>query len=549
MKDFIKITEYIELYELCKKELKALDSKITELLHKPDRDPKSMYAEFLQLSKPGDLQELALCLYRLKETLSQETENKDSILKALAKQVKDWIDVAEKVQYDKNELDEIRELIKDELDSKALDRFLRLSRLDNPTELLWHLKGYKATGKTDLPDKAKVQEKYKAQIESWFKRAEENEHKGNLAILKDKERDSLRKAVDKSSSSNKTFFVSYLSVLLYLIITVSNVTDEQFLLNKPVNLPWLNISIPLFGFFIFAPLIFLATHFNVIYNLIKHIELIHKFASFAGRRDMEVLERYQLSPFLFNYLVLHEFESEELSWKTRIPALLLSGVAYLILAFAPIGLLSFVQVRFSSYQDMGITSWHLVVLILDLVLVSYLFIKIFITSWEGLASKLSLGFHGLAILFVLIVSILNYYYLIEVLGLRNAPSIETLKSEFKESLRFKLFPRLSIRGKNLVEALPSDMVLMGAYISGEKNMDEVTLRHTKGIDVSGRNLVYLVLIECNITNANFKKAFLNGAVFFNTNIDKANFFNAEITGAQPEDELRTLKGINKFMDK
>jgi hypothetical protein len=542
-------TEYKELYELCKKELQSLDPEISKILYGSKEKTKSMYFEFMKLSKYGDLQVLALCLLRIKETLStKQSEEKEEILKALADQVKDWIDVAEKVQYDKSELDEIRDLLKKLKKKEWLDKFLKLSRLENPIELLWHLKGYKATKKTDLPDQDKVLARYEEQIESWFFRAKENEHKASMSILKDRERDSLRKAVDKSSSSNKTFFVSYLSVLLYLVITVSNVTDEQFLLNKPVKLPWLNIEIPLFGFFIFAPLIFLATHFNVIYNLMKHIELIHIFANFAGRKDMEKIERFQLAPFLFNYLVLHKYEAVVLSWQQRIPAIVLELVAWLVLVIAPTILFSFVQVRFSSYQDIGFTLWHFMLFALDMILVSYFFWKVFITSWKELANKVKLSFHALVLAFLLLANIWNMKYLNEVLSLRSASSVPVLDDDFKNSYRFKLFPRLSIRGKELVASQPGELIQLGGFITG-KDMEEFRAQNTKGIDAAGRNLIYAVFIECNITNANFKKSYLNGAVFFNTNIDRANFFNAEITDAQPQEELRALKGINKFREK
>jgi hypothetical protein len=71
----------------------------------------------------------------------------------------------------------------------------------------------------------------------------------------------LQSAVNDSSSRTAALWLSFLTFMAYLTMTVGAVTHEALLEQKPIKLPVLNVDLPLVGFFWIAPLFFLLFHF------------------------------------------------------------------------------------------------------------------------------------------------------------------------------------------------------------------------------------------------------------------------------------------------
>src|ERR1700692_455562 len=66
----------------------------------------------------------------------------------------------------------------------------------------------------------------------------------------------LQGAVNDSSSRAAALWLSFLTFMAYLTMTVGAVTHEALLRQKPIKLPVLNVDLPLVGFFWIAPLFF-----------------------------------------------------------------------------------------------------------------------------------------------------------------------------------------------------------------------------------------------------------------------------------------------------
>lgn len=61
--------------------------------------------------------------------------------------------------------------------------------------------------------------------------------------------DELKAQLDSSSALNRSLGLTFLAVLLYLLITVANVSDYMLLVgNSSVELPLVNIHIPVLAF-------------------------------------------------------------------------------------------------------------------------------------------------------------------------------------------------------------------------------------------------------------------------------------------------------------
>ena len=83
----------------------------------------------------------------------------------------------------------------------------------------------------------------------------------------------LRDAVDQAAAVGGALWISYIFVFLYLAIAAGAVTHKDLFFENAVNLPFLNVDLPLTGFFVLGPALFLIVHAYT---------LLH-FALLAGR--------------------------------------------------------------------------------------------------------------------------------------------------------------------------------------------------------------------------------------------------------------------------
>src|SRR5262249_30636044 len=80
--------------------------------------------------------------------------------------------------------------------------------------------------------------------------------------------DALRNSVVDAAGVGSGLWFSYLFVLLYLLIAVGSVTHRDLFLENPIKLPFLGVELPLIGFFVLGPLLFLIVHAYVLLHLV-----------------------------------------------------------------------------------------------------------------------------------------------------------------------------------------------------------------------------------------------------------------------------------------
>jgi hypothetical protein len=68
------------------------------------------------------------------------------------------------------------------------------------------------------------------------------------------EAEALASALNRSAERVQTLWLSFLIFMVYLAIATGTTTHRMLFLGSPLNLPVLNISLPLVGFYILAPL-------------------------------------------------------------------------------------------------------------------------------------------------------------------------------------------------------------------------------------------------------------------------------------------------------
>jgi len=175
----------------------------------------------------------------------------------------------------------------------------------------------------------------------------------------------LRSAVIDAAGVSFGLWVSYLFVLFYLLVAAGGVTHRDLFFENPVRLPFLNVDLPLKGFFWLGPALFLIVH---TYVLLHFVMLASKVGVFdvqlrAQIQDPEVRTRLrrQLPSNIFVQFLAGPPEVRD-----GIIGFLLWLIALISLVIGAVALLVFFQLQFLPYHDVWITWWQRIAVVVDL---------------------------------------------------------------------------------------------------------------------------------------------------------------------------------------
>ena len=160
----------------------------------------------------------------------------------------------------------------------------------------------------------------------------------------------LRDAVVDAASVGGGLWLSYLFVFFYLAIAAGGVTHRDLFFENPVKLPFLNVDLPLIGFFVLGPLLFVIVH---AYTLLHFTLLAGKVADFdaalrqqIGDEDTQARLRRQLPINIFVQFLAgpREARTGRIGWLLRL-------TTWISLVAGPILLLVFFQLQFLPYHN------------------------------------------------------------------------------------------------------------------------------------------------------------------------------------------------------
>jgi hypothetical protein len=180
----------------------------------------------------------------------------------------------------------------------------------------------------------------------------------------------LLHAVNSAGEAATTAWLIYLALAAYFTVALAGVTHKDLLLNTPIILPVLGISVALDRFFLFAPPLFILIHIGM---MMQYAILMRKAHAFLGvvrheEGDMDTSDapvhplRYELDG---NYLV------QFLAGPPYAPifAILLQVIVWLTLVMLAAIVLLYFQAAFLAYHDVTLTWAHRVYVLADLMLV------------------------------------------------------------------------------------------------------------------------------------------------------------------------------------
>lgn len=389
----------------------------------------------------------------------------------------------------------------------------------------------------------------------------------------------LQSAVNETSSRAAGLWLSFLTFMAYLTMTVGAVTHEALLRQTTIKLPVLNVDLPLVGFFWIAPLFFLLFHF---YLFLQLIILVRKVASFDAalgdavqtNEDGEEYRR-RLDTFLIvQFLIGAEEERKGLTAK------LLRSVAVITLVILPILLLLQFQLTFVPYHDAWVTWVHRIAVVIDIRL-SWVFWsairrgdgKIYFPevqfAWQGFFKrgefvknvKEMLGEFGLAIRSGFrssragfVASLGTIFASFFVFAFADEPIANIFKvpvpriSNNEIMLESKSLSDVVLHGRiNMVEGRPGSLFSNVLVVPGKKLVNDGSVdKDFPSWSLRGRNLSGAILIGSDLRSVDFTGANLRGAVLNRAQLAYAKFGCAGIYDPRrkprwPDDECTWLE--------
>lgn len=188
---------------------------------------------------------------------------------------------------------------------------------------------------------------------------------------------SLLEAVNNSSDTAHTAWLIFLGLMTYLMIAVAGVTHRDLLLETPVALPLLQVSIQQSQFFQFAPILLVLFHLGVVSQLVLLARKTLEFDRSVRRLEATELRTHPLRLELDNFFFVQAVAGPHRSY---VMSAFLHGMSWLTLVVLPVILLLFVQIRYLPFHDVTVTWAHRIALVADIGML--VLIGIFLTRAE-----------------------------------------------------------------------------------------------------------------------------------------------------------------------
>jgi hypothetical protein len=175
----------------------------------------------------------------------------------------------------------------------------------------------------------------------------------------------LERSLNDSATRISTIWVSYLIFALYLLVATGTATHRQLFLDEPLKMPVLNIDLPLYWFFVLAPVLFVLLHFYVLLQVLLLGRTAAAYNDAVNQAVKSPLHNASLRQRLANTLFAQIFAGSPreregwLGW-------LLKAMAWITLALAPICIVLAFQFVFLPYHSHFATWTHRLLVFVEL---------------------------------------------------------------------------------------------------------------------------------------------------------------------------------------
>lgn len=359
----------------------------------------------------------------------------------------------------------------------------------------------------------------------------------SLPPLADKANDlaALRDAVVESAGVGAGLWISYLGVLLYLLVAAGGVSHKDLFFETPAKLPFLSVDLPLVGFFVLAPGLFLIVHAYVL----LHFGLLSSKVSVFDRALRDQIEDITLRTQLRRQLpsnIFVQFLAGPRDVRDGLIGLMLWLIALITLVIGPVALLVFLNLQFLPYHDEAVTWWQRVAVGLDLLLVWLFWPRVaglghatedqagttgrMATVQRGLTWVVMYVLTGLSTLLLLVFATFPGEGLDSLLWPRDDPWMPNAMRSARVAL---ITGDVNPATRKPQSMWSNRLVLPGLNVLTEKKLDteEKLAAVPSSISLRNRNLNGAVLSGANLRKADLVGASLNGAFLIETDLSEA----------------------------
>jgi hypothetical protein len=180
--------------------------------------------------------------------------------------------------------------------------------------------------------------------------------------------DALERSLNDSATRVSMLWISFLVFGLYLVLAAGAVTDRQLLLESIVKVPGLNVDLPVVGFFLLPPVLFVIFHAYVLIQMLLLARTASVYNDALDRTVRVSIDNAAMRQRLTNTLFAQIFAGsprERGGWVGR----LLRFIAWITLAIAPVLVLLVFQFTVLPYHSHLITWTIRLLILLDLIAV------------------------------------------------------------------------------------------------------------------------------------------------------------------------------------
>lgn len=319
----------------------------------------------------------------------------------------------------------------------------------------------------------------------------------------------------------------FVTIMITLAALVGSTTHRVLFLEQPVRVPILGVEVPLLGFYVAAPVLFLVLHFH----LLAQMRLMaDKIAAYFRRAEQEAVDEPEVIPRAIRRL--DSFPLAQLlasRWRGE-RAVALSLMIWTTFAILPLTLLLFFQLRFLPYQDVWITWLHRGVLILDLAILWWLWpLSVVADHRRGRPRRVA----------TLAASVSSAALVVFSVGIATVPEEWLVDALPVAALRTPLFDG-EVDDQTLRPSTPFSrrIVLPNEILIPPEDLRAFREDLHKAMDLiqrttvlRGRSLKDAVLVGVDLRRADLSYARLQGARLSGAQIQGASFVDAQMQGA------------------
>ncbi len=363
----------------------------------------------------------------------------------------------------------------------------------------------------------------------------------------DKTTEELIPSINDSAKHVTNITITFLATCIYIAIAVASTRNEMLLLGSDITLPLLNVKVPLLQFYWLAPFLIALLHL--------HLRLQEYFL-FCKLEPLELLEPSSIRKValhLFPALPVNSYLGYAAKTYRSSVRIILRILRYLVQQVLPLALLCGIQLRFLPYHSTATTAVHQMLVIADVLLISYYARKLSLLRkvhppadgrmLSHLRNWVRRIFLSTVSVFSLLLAVVPGTSIESLLG-RPLPLAHRLPRNL--SLSESRFPEgINLRGRDLRGADFTEAYLVGADLRGADLRDAILVhadvRGAKlmpaGLSSSDRSLLSIkeaaqdMESHTRLDGAQLREADLRGANLILANLSHAQFDDANLAEA------------------